>query len=774
MNKKIQILLFLGGVAMSLHALEITAPPAPRPYAISTAESEIREYASKLTGQANPSGRFILEVDGKMADNAWSIRSTDKGVLLKGGTPQGLLYAIHHYFEDCCGVRWWSRWEESVPHLDALPQDGLDLSGKPAFAVRNSTFLYASDGGRFASHLRLNGQGPYDKLIQSEWGGARIYGPPHLCHSFSMYIDPKTLGKTHPEWFPLLKGVRTPIAMSGRNEVPGQLCLTNKEMRKHFLEGLKKNIAKSFSDADIKGVRRPYVFDVSQNDGPFVLCECDACQAVLKREGNPSGLLLDFVNEMADGIKDEYPDVLISTLAYNQTEELPKEIKPRDNVLIVLCDTKSNACFPVTDPENIHFKKLVEGWSKIAKNLRIWRYLITFGNGNEKAPAPTEPPYSSEYNWAEDFKFYIAHNVRHIFAEMESPLECDVREYKIWMFAKLTENPYADPAALRADFANGYYGPAGKFFLQYRDLLRKAMDKKRPFLDMRAKIGGITHLNLDTVIAAHKLFDDGAKAIAGDSVLEERWNSARLSLDRFTLVLHRPLAVEFMQRNGSLKGYPFDTNVIADRVEKTLRARAVHYPLEWPQRNYELPNLLKINELARKEIITEKSLRRPDMFKDVPASDYFEFPCEQFSCWQTLFEIKEDDSALSGKAAILVLDDNNKSTTRETYKLPQDCGLYITQERQSVLRHTVKPEDVKPGWNWYCLGRTRLSSDAYVWITTNWIIQVGVANAFDNANPNAQYDIWVNMRFTGPTYPCGKQGEPDTMSVERVVLIRAK
>ena len=774
MKNTILKLLLLGGAAISLQALEITAPSAPRPYAISTAESEIREYAAKLTGKANPAGRFILEVDKKMHDNAWSIRSTEKGVLLKGGSPQGLLYAIHHYFEDLCGVRWWTRWEESVPHLDALPQDGIDMSGEPAFAVRNLTFLYAPDGGRFASHLRINGTGPYDKLVQPEWGGARIFGPPHLCHSFSMYIPPKELGKTHPEWFPLLKGVRTPITMSGRNEVPGQLCLTNKEMRKYFLEGLKKNIAKSFSDADIKGVPRPWVFDVSQNDGPFVICECDACQAVMKREGNPSGLLLDFVNEMADGIKDEYPDVLISTLAYNQTEELPKEIKPRDNVLFVLCDTKSNACFPITDPENIHFKKLLIGWSKIAKNLRIWRYLITFGNGDGKAPAPTEPPYASEYNWNEDFKFYVAHNVRHIFSELESPLESDVREYKVWMYAKLTENPNANPALLRADFANGYYGPAGKFFLQYRDLLRKTIDDKRPFLDMRAKLGGMTHLGLDFLLAAHRLFDEGEKALAGNPVMLERWNSARLSLDRFTLILYRQLAVEYYQRNGSLKGYPFDNNAIADRVERTIRERAVHYPLEWPQSKHELPNLLTINNNARKLVVTEKSLQRPEKFKNVPNSEYFEFPCDQFMCWASLFQIKDDGTAISGKAAVLVLDDKNKSTTREGYRLPQDNGVYITHERQSTIRKAIKPEDVKPGWNWYHLGRTRVAPDAYVWITTNWIIQVGVGNAYDSKNPDAEYDVWVNVKFTGTNYPNGKEGEPDTMSVERVVLTLAK
>ena len=60
-----------------MESLENTPEPADDSGNIVIDYTAMIEYASKLTGQANPSGRFILEVDGKMADNAWSIRSTD-------------------------------------------------------------------------------------------------------------------------------------------------------------------------------------------------------------------------------------------------------------------------------------------------------------------------------------------------------------------------------------------------------------------------------------------------------------------------------------------------------------------------------------------------------------------------------------------------------------------------------------------------------------------------------------------------------------------------
>ena len=55
--------------------------------------------------------------------------------------------------------------------------------------------------------------------------------------------------------------------------------------------------------------------------------------------GVGGGPLLDFVNFLADGIKDKYPEVYIDTLAYQYTQKAPKTIRPRDNVIVRLCDT---------------------------------------------------------------------------------------------------------------------------------------------------------------------------------------------------------------------------------------------------------------------------------------------------------------------------------------------------------------------------------------------------------------------------------------------------
>ena len=49
------------------------------------------------------------------------------------------------------------------------------------------------------------------------------------------------------------------------------------------------------------------------------------------------GVLLNFVNKVADEVGKKYPDLKIDALAYQYSHKPPKNIRPRDNVQINLC-----------------------------------------------------------------------------------------------------------------------------------------------------------------------------------------------------------------------------------------------------------------------------------------------------------------------------------------------------------------------------------------------------------------------------------------------------
>ncbi|MDQ9827195.1 DUF4838 domain-containing protein, partial [Acinetobacter sp. 163] len=70
------------------------------------------------------------------------------------------------------------------------------------------------------------------------------------------------------------------------------------------------------------------------NDGNYTNCTCPDCKKLDDAEGGPSGSLIHFINKLAD----RFPDKEIATLAYLYTMNPPKQVKPRPNVVVMLCD----------------------------------------------------------------------------------------------------------------------------------------------------------------------------------------------------------------------------------------------------------------------------------------------------------------------------------------------------------------------------------------------------------------------------------------------------
>ena len=144
-------------------------------------------------------------VPDSFADEEWCVKSFGRDVVLVGGGTRGTLYAVYHFLEDDCGVRWWMDGDEDVPLAKPLKFDALDRRGKPFFLCRDIYRTRKSDP-RTALRNRLNGNG--DARIPAELGGGFEYGPPYHCHTWDMYLPFAKYGKEHPEWYALVNGER--------------------------------------------------------------------------------------------------------------------------------------------------------------------------------------------------------------------------------------------------------------------------------------------------------------------------------------------------------------------------------------------------------------------------------------------------------------------------------------------------------------------------------------------------------------------------------------
>ena len=450
-----------------------------------------------------------------LEDERWVIRSFGGNVVLNGGGSHGAIYAVSHFLEDFVGVRFWNDNDTDVPEAKPLALPALNATGRPVFRYRD---IYRCGDTkkatpRFAMLRRLNRNG--DAHVPQEWGGEFTYGPPYHCHTFDRMIPWKKYGTEHPEWFSLWEGKRTGGVESG------QLCISNPEVRALLLKILRENIAKGDAAAKAKGVPAPRVYELSMNDSKKY-CQCERCMAEVAKY-DFSGFYLNLVNEIADEIAKTRPELYFSMLTYLYSEPPPKGgVKPRDNVIVKLCDTRSNQAAPITDPCNREFLDFLKSWRAIAKNLIIWDYAISFVNPSVFFP------FASEFAYGETFRTFHENNVFGVFLEHEYPYT-DMYELKYYLESKLFEDPYQDANALIADFMDRYFGAAGKPILKARrhlDAIRKARGAFLTFMPPAEKFDFITMPDLEKMAA---LWDEAEASVKDNAKRLDRVRRARKS-----------------------------------------------------------------------------------------------------------------------------------------------------------------------------------------------------------------------------------------------------
>ena len=532
----------------------VQLPDAPRPWEATAAKTLAETLAQRVTESLSIAGncdiRFhvgdtaVAKARGlggaSLKDEEWVVKSFGSDVVINGGGSRGTIYAVSHFLEDVCEVRFWSDNETDVPTSASLDIQPLDLRGRPAFRYRD---IYRGTSAavaapRLAVMRRLNRNG--DVRIPKELGGGFDYGPPFHCHTFDRYIPWSKYGKTHPEWFSLWKGKR----IGGVTE--GQLCLSQPEVRRLLLEGVLGSIAEAKAKAAKAGEPFPKLYSLSQNDGRNRYCECRECMAQVERYGH-AGFYLNVINEIADAVASKHPDVFLTTLAYEFTEELPKGgVVPRQNVIVKLCDTRSSEVSDFNDPHNAQWRRLVEGWGSIAPHLLVWDYAIVYDNPSIFLPIPCE------YTFADTFRNYARNNVFGIFMEHEHAGIVDMHVMKYYIESRLMEDPRQSVEALVADFMPRYFGNAGKPIHEARNLLRdkcRAAHPAIPFFPKTADYDFITRADAEKM---KSLFDEAERIAAGDPRRLARVRKARNSTD----MIYRLRQVEFDGASGTVAWLP--------------------------------------------------------------------------------------------------------------------------------------------------------------------------------------------------------------------------
>jgi len=485
--------------------LKILTPASPAPQE-SYAASELRHYLNLMTAapfeiatQAEGPAISIV-LDESLGEDVFTVKTQGEGVAVAGGR-RGVIYGAYALLEEL-GCRFFTPTCEKIPCVPDLPLPVLDIVQKPALEYRWHNYRDLSQYPRFAVKSRVNGT-----ALPAEYGGGMPYA--WFVHSFDReIIPPEEYFEEHPEYFSLINGERVRDF--------SQLCLTNMEVLEITVEKVRAALCK-----------RPEcrIISVSQNDW-MNYCECPSCAAIDEREESHAGSLIRFVNQVAEQIEDEFPDVVIDTLAYMYTRRPPKTIRPRHNVCVRLCSIE--CCFThsfeaCSCDENGNFVEDLRAWAGVCDRLYIWDYTTGFAH----YPAP-------HANWnalQPNMQCFVKNNVKGVFEQACGAHGggTDLNELRAYLICKLLWDPDCDLERHKREFCEYYYGEAAPHILAYIAALTGKVERENIHTGFNEQCDKayLTDKMLDIY---DQYFEQAERAVLGDALRHARVAKARLSL----------------------------------------------------------------------------------------------------------------------------------------------------------------------------------------------------------------------------------------------------
>jgi hypothetical protein len=640
----------------------------------------------------------------KLGGEGFVVRTCGPHLVLAGGRPRGTLYAVYSFLDQELGCRWFAPDCSRIPKRARLAVRDLNRTVVPRLEYRE-TFSWSGYDGDWAARNFSNG---HAVRLTDAHGGKVVYQG--FVHTFYPLLPPEKHFAQHPEWYSERNGKRF--------HEHGQLCLTNPEVVREVTAAVRAWLRK-----DPKAT----IVSVSQNDW-HGWCECAKCKAVDDEEGSHSGTLLRFVNQVAEAIEKEFPQVAVDTLAYQYTRKPPLHVRPRPNVIVRLCSIECCFSHPLEKcAQNKAFVDDIVGWSKVCQRLYIWDYVTNFAH--YLLPHPNLDVLEA------NIRFFIAHGVRGIFeqGEYQTP-GGEMLELRSYIIARLLWNP--DYGAKRAldEFLAGYYGPAAPPIRKYIRLLHDKVKKDN--IHIRCYVQPTAAcFTPEIIVQAEKLFVEAEKLAAKQPEVLKRVRIAHMPVQYTILANGRAWARAAKRSAGILPAARWDEKEIADKFLATAAEAGVKQVSEGGQF---APFKEKV--LARLSVRRAKSAPPPGTEK-LPASRVVDVQDDEFSFFKegTLCGVRKDETASDGACAWLtgaahdwaiqfqmpphyfkkgkryhayaVCKVRKQKDTGDAFTF----GIYDTEAKKGVAHRRVTAKDAATDWKSYDLGVFEPKGKPYVW-----------------------------------------------------------
>ena len=422
-----------------------------------------------------------------LGDEGFLLHADEKGLLIAGHKPIGVLYGVYALLEEHVGLRWFhpGAHGEYCPRKTTVRIPALDVSQRPAFTTRKLVLTCTHPAGPFndvwdwlvRNRMQVVGvKHPYAMKHFDEYlkRGARFRGGGHVLPRFV----PERLFKEHPEYFPLIKGKRR--LLDPDPQTRNQPCTTHPFVADRAVTYIVEYFRKKPEGG---------MFLLGNNDG-LGWCECERCRALdppfERDKGFVSTRFYTFINAVTRRVLQQYPAGKMWGWGYQNFQHPPTGVRPDPRLTILFA--MHGRCYrhslsDKTCTANDRHRAYLAGWAKFGNEVMSREYYSCFvdsrGTPDGIVYLPLERLVAGDIRylhrvgvrgWADEVPpMNAAFSGR--FKQRSVTESWRARFPLYYVAAKLLWDPGQDVDRLLADMHTKLYGPAAAPMATYRALL---------------------------------------------------------------------------------------------------------------------------------------------------------------------------------------------------------------------------------------------------------------------------------------------------------------
>ena len=407
---------------------------------------------------------FIAGIDDLNKDPAKTVKSHKTDQYFERAT----LFGVYDFLERFAGIRFYfaGKYGTVIPKGKILLPSNIDIYDRPDFEIRRlnmETGFYGEKNNYKAidkNSYSFAGQRHSDKNLSGYRLKIQTLLQPN-SHGLTKLDLAKRFGKSHPEYFALLKN-GTRDTNSKRSHNANHLCFSSNVKNEVYLDAKAYLSGKPASSRNITSWN-PHgqcsqIFDLQPQDG-FVFCACDKCKDVMSTPAKASDKVWEFTFDIADKLIKEKVPGLLQVMSYFPYTKLPKRPLP-NNVLVQVAVNG-----PWTFPHEKQQFEQVKAWKeKNQGKVMLWNYCGKWNLGKHHNIPHWTPKKIGEYY--KNISPYIK----------GAYLLCDGDYYlfsalNMYVFSKVAWDNNCDVNQLMDEFYTLMFGPSKKEMAQFFNML---------------------------------------------------------------------------------------------------------------------------------------------------------------------------------------------------------------------------------------------------------------------------------------------------------------